>query len=167
MEIHVGDRVANVELVSKEDNIVVIKIDDKIYNLDVVMPENGVCSILHDGKSYNAEFKRSDNGKSYVVNTQFNTFPVEIVDSQAKYLRNKRKYDVDENQDRIFSPMPGKVVKILVEKGQEMQAGEPVVIVEAMKMQSEYKVKRDCKIKDILVKEGDTIDGNQTLVTLE
>ena len=50
MEIHVGDRVANVELVSKEDNIVVIKIDDKIYNLDVVMPENGVCSILHDGK---------------------------------------------------------------------------------------------------------------------
>ncbi|MBR6078340.1 MAG: acetyl-CoA carboxylase biotin carboxyl carrier protein subunit, partial [Paludibacteraceae bacterium] len=48
-----------------------------------------------------------------------------------------------------------------------MQAGEPVVIVEAMKMQSEYKVKRDCKIKDILVKEGDTIDGNQTLVTLE
>ena len=56
---------------------------------------------------------------------------------------------------------------ILVEKGQEMQAGEPVVIVEAMKMQSEYKVKRDCKIKDILVKEGDTIDGNQTLVTLE
>ena len=154
MEIHVGDRVANVELVSKEDNIVVIKIDDKIYNLDVVMPENGVCSILHDGKSY-------------VVNTQFNTFPVEIVDSQAKYLRNKRKDDVDENQDRIFSPMPGKVVKILVEKGQEMQAGEPVVIVEAMKMQSEYKVKRDCKIKDILVKEGDTIDGNQTLVTLE
>ena len=167
MEIHVGDRVANVELVSKEDNIVVIKIDDKIYNLDVVMPENGVCSILHDGKSYNAEFKRSDNGKSYVVNTQFNTFPVAIVDSQAKYLRNKRKDDVDENQDRIFSPMPGKVVKILVEKGQEMQAGEPVVIVEAMKMQSEYKVKRDCKIKDILVKEGDTIDGNQTLVTLE
>ena len=167
MEIHVGDRVANVELVSKGDNIVVIKIDDKIYNLDVVMPENGVCSILHDGKSYNAEFKRSDNGKSYVVNTQFNTFPDEIVDSQAKYLRNKRKDDVDENQDRIFSPMPGKVVKILVEKGQEMQAGEPVVIVEAMKMQSEYKVKRDCKIKDILVKEGDTIDGNQTLVTLE
>ena len=167
MEIHVGDRVANVELVSKEDNIVVIKIDDKIYNLDVVMPENGVCSILHDGKSYNAEFKRSDNGKSYVVNTQFNTFPVEIVDLQAKYLRNKRKDDVDENQDRIFSPMPGKVVKILVEKGQEMQAGEPVVIVEAMKMQSEYKVKRDCKIKDILVNEGDTIDGNQTLVTLE
>lgn len=74
---------------------------------------------------------------------------------------------MDEQQDRIFSPMPGKIVKVLVEKGQEMHAGDAVVVVEAMKMQSEYKVKRDCKIKDILIAEGDTIDGNQTLVTLE
>lgn len=167
MEIHIGDRIANVELVSKEDNLVVIKIDDKIYNLDVVMAENGVCSILHNGKSYNAEIKKAEGGKSYLVNTLFNSFPVEIVDSQAKYLRNKKKDDTDEQQDRIFSPMPGKIVKILVSKGEEVTAGQAVVVVEAMKMQSEYKVKRDCKIKDILVKEGDTIDGNQTLVTIE
>lgn len=165
MEVHIGDRIANVELISKDGNNVVIRIDDKEYNLDVVMPEAGVCSILHNSKSYNAEYKRKD--KSYIVNTQFHSFPVEIVDSQAKYLRNKRKDDVDEQQDRIFSPMPGKIVKILAEKGQQMHAGEPVVVVEAMKMQSEYKVKRDCVIKDILVSEGDTIDGNQTLVTLE
>lgn len=167
MEIHIGDRVAEVELMSKEDNNVVIKIDDKIYNLDVVMPENGICSILHEGRSFNAEYKRDDSGKKYLVNTQFHSFPVEIVDSQAKYLRTRKKDDTDESQDRIFSPMPGKVVKILAEVGQEMKAGDPVVVVEAMKMQSEYKVKRDCKIKDILVKVGDTIDGNQTLVTLE
>lgn len=167
MEVHIGDRIANVELISKDDNVVVIKIDDKTYHLDVVMPENGVCSILNNGKSYTAEFKRSDSGKSYIVNTQFHSFPVEIVDSQAKYLRNRKKDDTDDTQDKIFSPMPGKIIKILVTEGQEMKAGDPVVIVEAMKMQSEYKVKRDCKIKKILVQEGDTIDGNQTLVTLE
>ncbi|MCR5298570.1 MAG: acetyl-CoA carboxylase biotin carboxyl carrier protein subunit [Paludibacteraceae bacterium] len=165
MEVHIGGRIANVELISKDGNNVVIRIDDKEYNLDVVMPEAGVCSILHNSKSYNAEYKRKD--KSYIVNTQFHSFPVEIVDSQAKYLRNRKKEDVDEQQDRIFSPMPGKIVKVLVEKGQEMHAGDAVVVVEAMKMQSEYKVKRDCKIKDILIAEGDTIDGNQTLVTLE
>ena len=43
MEVHIGDRIANVELISKDDNVVVIKIDDKTYHLDVVMPENGVC----------------------------------------------------------------------------------------------------------------------------
>ena len=42
-----------------------------------------------------------------------------------------------------------------------------VIVVEAMKMQSEYKVKRECTIKDVLVKEGDTVEGNQTLIVLE
>jgi biotin carboxyl carrier protein len=167
MEIHIGDRIANVELVSKDDNKVVISIDDKVYDLDVVMAENGVCSILHNGKSYNAELKRSDNGKSYVVNTLFNTFPVEIVDSQAKYLRNRKKDDSDEQQDRIFSPMPGKVAKVLVNEGDSVEAGQSVIVIEAMKMQSEYKVKKDCTIKKILVQQGDTIDGDQTLITLE
>lgn len=101
MEVHIGGRIANVELISKDGNNVVIRIDDKEYNLDVVMPEAGVCSILHNSKSYNAEYKRKD--KSYIVNTQFHSFPVEIVDSQAKYLRNRKKEDVDEQQDRIFS----------------------------------------------------------------
>ena len=166
MEIHIGDRIANVELVNKDDNKVVIKIDEKIYELDVVMAENGICSILNNGKSFTAELKRSENGKKYTVNTAFNTFPVEIVDNQAKYLRNRRKDDTDESQDRIYSPMPGKVVKILVDKGTEVEAGQPVIVIEAMKMQSEYKVKKTCTIKDILVKEGDAINSDQTLITL-
>ncbi len=166
MEIHIGDRIANVELVSKDDNKVVIKIDEKIYELDVVMAENGVCSILHNGKSFNAELKRSENGKKYTVNTAFNTFPVEIVDNQTKFLRNRRKDDTDESQDRIFSPMPGKVVKILVNEGTEVEAGQSVIVIEAMKMQSEYKVKKSCTIKGILVKEGDAINSDQTLITL-
>jgi Acetyl/propionyl-CoA carboxylase, alpha subunit len=166
MEIHIGDRIANVELVSKDENKVTIKIDDKLYELDVVMAENGICSILNKGKSFTAELKRSENGKKYTVNTAFNTFPVEIVDNQAKYLRNRRKDETDESQDRIYSPMPGKVVKILVDKGCEVEAGQPVIVIEAMKMQSEYKVKKTCTIKDILVKEGDAINSDQTLITL-
>ncbi len=167
MEIHIGDRIAEVELISKEDNKVVISIDNKEYDLDVVMAERGRCSILHNGKSYNAETKRSENGKSYIVNTQFNSFPVEIVDLQAKYMRNRKKDDTDDQQDRIFSPMPGKVVKVMVNEGDAVEAGQSVIIIEAMKMQSDYKVKKDCTIKKVLVVAGDTIDGDQTLITLE
>ena len=43
MEVHVGNRVAEVELLSKEDNKVTIKIDDKTYEVDIVMAENGSC----------------------------------------------------------------------------------------------------------------------------
>ena len=72
------------ELVSKEDNKVVLTIDGKPFEADVVMAENGTCNILMDGRSSNAQLIRRDNGKSYKVNTHYSSFNVEIVDSQAK-----------------------------------------------------------------------------------
>ena len=162
MEIHIGDRVAEIELVSKEDNKVVLTIDGKPFEADVVMAENGTCNILMDGRSANAQLIRRENGKSYKVNTHYSSFNVEIVDSQAKYLRMRKKGE-DEQNDRITSPM----VKIPVTAGQEMKTGDTVIVIEAMKMQSNYKVTSDCRIKEILVQEGDNITGDQTLITLE
>ena len=78
-----------------------------------------------------------------------------------------RKKGEEEQNGRITSPMPGKVVKIPVSVGQEMKAGETVIVIEAMKMQSNYKVTSDCRIKEILVQEGDNIAGEQTLIRLE
>ena len=91
MEIHIGDRVAEIELVSKEDNKVVLTIDGKPFEADVVMAENGTCNILMNGRSANAQLIRRENGKSYKVNTHYSSFNVEIVDSQAKYLRMRKK----------------------------------------------------------------------------
>ena len=167
LEIKLGERTANVELISKDGNKVQVSIDNKLYEVDIVMVENGVYSIILGNKSYNIELVRDESGKKYMVNTPYNYFPLEIIDMQAKYLKNRMKDDIDNTQDRIFSPMPGKIIKIMVKKGEEVTAGQTLIIVEAMKMQSEYKVKRDSKIKDILVKEGDTVEGNQTLIVLE
>ena len=164
MEIHIGNRVAEIELVSKQDNKVVLTIDGKTFEADVVMAENGTCNILMDGRSANAQLIRSDNGKSYKVNTHYSSFNIDIVDSQAKYLRMRKKGEEEQN-DRITSPMPGKVVKIPVTA--KMKAGETAIVIEAMKMQSNYKVTSDCRIKEILVQEGDNITGDQTLITLE
>ncbi len=167
LEIQVGERIADVELISKEGNKVQISIDNNIYNVDIVMVENGVYSIIVGNKSYNVELTRSESGKSYMVNTLYNNFPVEIIDMQAKYIRNRMKDDIDETQEKIVAQIPGKIVKIPVKKGEEIQANQTVIIVEAMKMQSEYKVKRDCIIKSILVNEGDTVESNQTLIELK
>ena len=82
MEVHIGKRVANIELVSKEGNKVQLTIDGKVFEVDIVMTENGVCSILHEGKSYNAELIRSEMGKKYKVNTHFSSFDVDIIDTQ-------------------------------------------------------------------------------------
>ena len=166
MEIHIGNRVADVSLLGKEGNKVRLDIDGQSYEADIVMAENGACSILHDSHSYNAELIRSEGGKNYQVNTLFSSYSVDIIDSQAKYLR-MRKSSEEKQGDKDVSPMPGKVVKIPVSEGDLLSAGDIVAVLEAMKMQSNYKVSSDCQVHEILVKEGDTVNANQVLMTLE
>ena len=67
----------------------------------------------------------------------------------------------------VQSPMPGKVVKVLVAVGDEVKSGQGVVVVEAMKMENELKSPKDGKVKAVAVKEGQAVEAGQSLVTLE
>jgi biotin carboxyl carrier protein len=69
--------------------------------------------------------------------------------------------------DRLIkSPMPGRVVKILVAAGDDVAVGQPVVVVEAMKMENELKAKIAGKVTDVHVAVGATVESNAKLVTL-
>lgn len=166
MEIHIGERVADVTLVSKEGNKVVLTIDGRDVEMDIVMAENGSCSILYNGYSFNAGLVRGDGGKGYDVNIFSRDYHVDIVDTQAKYL-NMRRGAEEKQGNQIIAPMPGKVVSVPVTVGQQLAAGDICVVLEAMKMQSNYKVNADCIVKNILVAEGDPVNANQVLVELE
>jgi len=167
LEVKVGDRLAKVKLISREGNKVQIRVDEKIYDLDLVEVEHGIYSILYKDRSYNIELVEGDTAKDFTINTYEEDFDVNIVDAEVRYLMNRGAEDDDDGGRTISSPMPGKVVKIPVKEGDEIAEGTTVVVVEAMKMQSEYKVKVDRIVKEILVKEGDAIDGNQPLVIVE
>ena len=166
MEIHIGNRVAEVTLVSKDGNKVQLSIDGKPYEVDIVMAENGSCSVLHDGNSFNTEITASDDHKSYDVNMFYRSYHVDIVDTQKKYLRMRKSVE-EKQDDKMIAPMPGKVVKIPVRVGDRLNAGDIVIVLEAMKMQSNYKVSSPCVVKEILVAEGDSVDNNQVLMTLD
>jgi biotin carboxyl carrier protein len=166
LEINIDGKTASVELLAKDGNTHQISIDGKFYEVDLVMVEEGVYSILYKNKSYNVELIQGRQPKTYTINTLYNSYDVDIMDAEAKYLNARKHHDLEE-ESHISSPMPGKVVKILVKIGDKVKAGDTVIIVSAMKMESEYKVKSDRVIKDILVKEGDTIDGHQPLVIIE
>ena len=66
----------------------------------------------------------------------------------------------------MAAPMPGLVVAVPVEEGQEVQKGEDLIILESMKMQNELKAPRDGTISRIRVGPGDSVDQNQVLLTL-
>jgi biotin carboxyl carrier protein len=166
LEINIDGQSVNVDLLSKKGYLHQISINGKIYEVDLVEVEKGVYSILYRNKSYNVELTPGKEPKTYTINTLYNSYDVDILDAESKYLRSRKHDDLDEGMS-ISSPMPGKVVRILVNEGDQVKAGDTVIIISAMKMESEYKVKKDRTIKKILVKEGDTIDGNQPLIFTE
>lgn len=167
LEIRLGDRTCNVELVNRDRSQMEIRVDGKLYKVDIVMVEEGVYSILYNGKSYNVELIEGESSKQYSVNSITNSYDLEIIDAETRYLLSRNKSLLGEEGSTISSPMPGKVVKIPVKAGDTVKVGETVIIVSAMKMESEYKAGKNGTIKEILVTEGDTIDGHQPLITIE
>ena len=71
------------------------------------------------------------------------------------------------DEGELLTQMPGKVVKIEVEAGQEVKAGDTVLILEAMKMENEIKTAVDGKVKEIHVKEGDALDQGVLMLEIE
>lgn len=166
LDIKLNDNIKELKLIEKLDNKVKISVDGRLYEVDAVMVENGVFSLLIDNKSYNVEIVERDSPKRLTVNTIFKSFDIDIIDAEEKYKSLRKGSDLEDN-NIVSSPMPGTVVKILVSQGDIVEEGETVIIVSAMKMESEYKVKQKRIVKEICVAEGDNIISNQALIILE
>ena len=167
MEIQVGDKTLDVTLINKEGNKVSIDIDGKVYDVDVAMLQNGTCSLLYNGNSYNAEFVRGEGRKHYSVNLNYSAYQIDMLDSQAKYMKMRKHKGGSVQADVIKAPMPCKIVKMYCKPGDEFKAGDTLFTMEAMKMQSNYKVTADCKVADVMVADGDTVAAEQVLIKLE
>ncbi|WP_372753726.1 biotin/lipoyl-containing protein [Labilibaculum sp.] len=167
IEIKLGDRLAKVELLAKDKNQIKIMVDAKEYDLDMIQVENGIYSVMYKGRSYNVELIETSSPKKYSVNTFYHSYDAEIIDAESKYKQARNSGDMETTESTITSPMPGKIVKIPVKLGSKVKKGDTVIIVSAMKMESEYKAMKDGVIKEIFVHEDDTIDGNQPLVFID
>ncbi len=169
MEIQLIDqnRTADVEILARKGNIYQIRVDKLIYEVDLVKLDEGIYSLLLDGRSYNVEAIREGNSKRYTVNTFYNTFEVEIQDAETRYMKARNTGSGHDKSNEIRVPMPGKVVDVLVKTGDPVEAGQTLVTVSAMKMESEYKSGKQSVVKEILVKAGDTVDSDQIMIILE
>jgi biotin carboxyl carrier protein len=167
LDIKIGDREARVRVIGMDGSKALIDVDGITYDVDIVMVEEGVYSIIHQGKSYNIEMIQGNGPKNYFVNTYSSSHDVEIIDSQSRYQKSRNKDNIDSAEKIITTPMPGKVIRIPVSVGQEVEKGATVIVISAMKMESEYRSPVDGTIKKIFVNEGDSIAGNQPLIEIE
>jgi biotin carboxyl carrier protein len=167
LELKIKDRLAKVERLKNSGNKMNFKVDDKEYEIDLVRLADGLYSAIYRGKSYNVQMVQGITNKHFTVNTIYSTYEVEVIDAESKYRHSRQKDDGFNQGNSILSPMPGKVVKILVKEGDEVEAGQTVIILSAMKMESEFKAGKPGKVKAIHVKEGDLVEGNKVMMIIE
>jgi len=125
--------------------------------------EPGVYSVLLDGRSYEA---RAETGEDCAwITIRGHRFRVAITDPR----RWSRKAASVAGQDRenVTASMPGKIVRVLVEPGERVAAGQGILVVEAMKMQNEMKARRGGTVAAIAVREGETVAAGALLATIE
>ncbi len=166
LEIKTKDRTARIEVLEQKGSLYRVLIDDKEYELDVERVESGVYSILYNNDSINMEMIEGDAANKYDVNTGKEHYQIEIVDAATRY-RSAAGGELEGGDRFIASPMPGKVVKLLVNEGDKVEKGQTVIIISAMKMESEYKSVFDGVVKKIFVNEGDATEANAKLVEIE
>ena len=167
IEIKIGERVAWVNMLKQDGNLLTVEVDGKRYEVDLMHTVDGTFSIIESGHSYDIELVPKESPKKYTAYTLYETFDVEVIDAEARYLQNRNAGLNGAAESKITSPMPGKVVKVLVAEGDPVKEGETVIIISAMKMESEYKAPKDGVVKKVYVKNEDTVDGNQVLIELE
>ena len=167
VDIRIGSRDAKVKLLETDGNKATIEVDGNAYSVDLAMVEEGVYSILHEGKSYNIELIPGNGPKNYFVNTYSASHEIEIIDAQSRYQKSRNSSSVGDSDRLISAPMPGKVVRIPVKKGQNVSKGDTLIVISAMKMENDYQSPIDGVVKSILVNEGESVSNNQPLIEIE
>ena len=167
VEIKINNRYARVELIQQDNNLLKIKVDDVIYDIDLMHTNDGTFSIIENNRSHDIELVPLDHPKKYLAYTLYKTFDVEVIDAETRYLLDRLGGHLESGEKHISSPMPGKVVRVLVSEGEAVVKGQTVITLSAMKMESEYKSAIDGVVGKIHVKDGDTVEGNQVLIEIE
>ena len=138
-----------------------VTIDGRTLTVDAVRTGSG-WSVLIDG----ASFEAAVDGATAYVDGQ--AVPVRVLDPRA-YRRRVRgpAGGATAGPVEVKAPMPGRVVKLLVQIGDRVAARQGVVVVEAMKMENELRAPRDGVVRDIRAREGASVDAGAILVIIE
>jgi biotin carboxyl carrier protein len=140
------------------------RLDGREIQLDAVLMRQDVLSILMDGVSY--EVKRERMPTDLHLWVEGERYAAELHDPRSLRSRKASATD-DQGAKKLKAPMPGKVVRLLVAEKTEVQAGQGVVVVEAMKMQNELKAPKTGIVQKILVAEGANVNAGDVLAVVE
>jgi biotin carboxyl carrier protein len=140
-----------------------VRVDGQTVEVESHLPASGTGSLLLDGASYLVDLG-DGRGETHVV-VDGEVFHVQIEDEVAR----RRSLSTDGSGgagQRLVAPMPGKVVAVLVQVGQPVQPGAALVVLEAMKMENEFRATAGGVVADVLVAPGQAVNAGDLLVVI-
>jgi biotin carboxyl carrier protein len=148
--------------VEQRNGRVLATIDGRNYDLEVESLEPGVYLMFLGNDVHEARVWAADPN-ALRVKLSSRVFNTSIID--RKHRRTVEQRPV--GPQRLTAPMPGKVVRVLLKPGDEVAAGQGVIVVEAMKMQNEIKSPKSGRILEVRVAEGENVNNKQVLAVVE
>jgi biotin carboxyl carrier protein len=139
------------------------RVDGREVEVDAVLARPNVLSLRIGNKAYEVKCERVGSDVHIWVGSR--RFSAEVRDPRS--LRSRVRAADDQGPKKLSAPMPGKVVRILMRQGDEVEAGSGVLVVEAMKMQNEVKSPKKGTIQKILVGEGTAVNAGDVLAIVD
>ena len=140
-------------------NGVEVDVAEILKDASVLHVEHGVCSVLWKGRSYEV---RALGG---VVHVNGQPFEVEVRDPRE--FNGSAARGAAGGRQQLTAPMPGKVIRVLVEEGQEVEAAQGILVVEAMKMQNEMQSAKAGRVVSLRVRAGSAVSAGDVLAVIE
>jgi biotin carboxyl carrier protein len=138
---------------------VTFTVDGRPIEADAIQISRGEYSVLVGGRSLDVTTEETSDG--LLLRTKDREFHVEIIDPRS--WRRRRGAGIElEGRQQLIAPMPGKIVRVLVAAGQQVSAGQGLLVIEAMKMQNEIRSPKS-GIVEKLAREGQTVNAGEIL----
>ncbi len=142
-----------------------LKLGERLHSAEVSQPEPDFYVVQLNNRVYRCAVEKSPTGETEVV-VNGKRIPIKVRDK--KHLRGNIGTGAGAGgKATLISPMPGKIVRVLLNVGDEVAANQGVLIVEAMKMQNEVQSPKAGKVAEIRVAEGQTVNAGETLAVIE
>ncbi|RMF95508.1 MAG: biotin/lipoyl-binding protein [Candidatus Schekmanbacteria bacterium] len=163
-EILIGNDQHTVEVEKTDKGYKILIDNEESIIADAFFLKDDLLSIISNNKSYLVNLK--NESRNYTVDLNGETFKLEVYE-EGSTRRVKREKAGAQGKQTLKAPMPGKVVKLLVKEGDEVEAGDGLIIIEAMKMENELKASVKGVVKEINAEEGKTVNAGEPIIVIE
>ena len=145
------------------------ELNEESFDWDVLKVKEGSFHIIRNNQSFNAEVIEANTAeKTFVIKVNGNTYEMKVKDQFDELLEKMGMANLGAGKvSELKAPMPGLVLDIVAGAGSEIKKGDPLLVLEAMKMENIIKSPTDGKVKKVNVEKGAAVEKNEVLIHFE